>query len=151
MYAVTPGSWFQTCSTPERTFGKLDPGTPQLEQLYQEGRADYQNGKYDDAVRKFAYVVEVDPTHLNALINWGVALSSGNKPEAAVPKFQQALSREPNNAATLYNLGDAATRARQLRADNEKRRQKGQQLVYPEENFYGWFINDRLDELRKLL
>jgi tetratricopeptide (TPR) repeat protein len=45
-----------------------------------------------------------------ALINWGVALSSSNKPEDALPKFQQALSREPNNAAALYNLGGAYQR-----------------------------------------
>jgi hypothetical protein len=61
------------------------------------------------------------------------------------------ISQNPGVTATLYNLGDAATRARQLRADNDQRRQKGQQPIYPEENFYGWFINDRLDELQKLL
>jgi hypothetical protein len=44
-----------------------------------------------------------------------------------------------------------ATRARQLAAENAKRRQQGQPLAYPEENYYGWLINDRIDELRKLL
>ncbi len=61
------------------------------------------------------------------------------------------ISDNPGVTATLYNLGDAATRARELRAANDKRIAKGQPPLYPQENFYGWFVNDREDELRKLL
>jgi hypothetical protein len=61
------------------------------------------------------------------------------------------ISQNPGITATLYNLGEVATRARVLAAENAKRRQKGQQPVYPEENFYGWMVNERLAELQKLL
>jgi Protein of unknown function (DUF1402) len=61
------------------------------------------------------------------------------------------ISGNPGLTATLYNLGDVATRARQLKAENDRRKQRGQPIVYPEENFYGWLVNDRTDELRKLL
>jgi Protein of unknown function (DUF1402) len=61
------------------------------------------------------------------------------------------ITTNPGVVATLYNLGESATRARALRAENDQRRAKGQPIVYPEENFYGWLVNDRLDELRKLL
>lgn len=61
------------------------------------------------------------------------------------------ISGNPGLTATLYNLGDVATRARQLRAENEKRKQRGQPIAYPEENFYGWLVNDRADQLRQLL
>lgn len=61
------------------------------------------------------------------------------------------ISQNPGVTATLYNLGESATRARQLRAENDARKKKGQPIVYPEENFYGWLVNDRIDELRKLL
>lgn len=61
------------------------------------------------------------------------------------------ISKNPGITATLYNLGDSATRARQLRAENDKRKQKGQSAIYPEENFYGWLANDRVEDLRKLL
>lgn len=61
------------------------------------------------------------------------------------------ISGNPGLTATLYNLGDVATRARQLKAENEKRKQSGQPIVYPEENFYGWLVNDRTDQLRRLL
>jgi len=61
------------------------------------------------------------------------------------------ITKNPGVTATLYNLGDCATRAREIRADNDARRKKGQQIAYPEENFYGWLVNDRLDQLRKLI
>jgi hypothetical protein len=61
------------------------------------------------------------------------------------------ISQNPGVTATLYNLGEVATRARQLAAENAERKKRGQPIAYPEENFYGWLVNDRVDELRKLL
>lgn len=61
------------------------------------------------------------------------------------------ISQNPGITATLYNLGNAATRARQLRAVNQKRAAAGKPLQYPQENFYGWLVNDKEAELRKLL
>jgi hypothetical protein len=61
------------------------------------------------------------------------------------------ISKNPGLTATLYNLGDAATRARQLKAINDQRKAKGDQPLFPQENFYGWFVNEKAGELRKLL
>ncbi|WP_421725349.1 DUF1402 family protein [Bauldia sp.] len=61
------------------------------------------------------------------------------------------ISQNPGITATLYNLGNAATRARTLRAENEKRAAAGKPAQLPQENFYGWLINDREAELRQLL
>lgn len=61
------------------------------------------------------------------------------------------ISQNPGLTATLYNLGDAATRARELKAENDQRAAKGQPALYPQENFYGWFVNAHEDELRKLI
>jgi hypothetical protein len=61
------------------------------------------------------------------------------------------ITKNPGVIATLYNLGEAATRARALRVENDQAKARGQGPVFPEENFYGWLVNDRLDELRKLL
>ncbi len=88
----------------------LEPGSPALISLYQEGRAAYQAEHFDKAAVVFERVVEIDPQHLNALINWGVALSSNNLAEEALPKFQQALAREPNHPGALYNSGVAYQR-----------------------------------------
>ncbi len=61
------------------------------------------------------------------------------------------ISQNPGITATLYNLGDAATRARELKAENDKRAAQGKPPVYPQENFYGWLVNDKEAELRALL
>lgn len=52
------------------------------------------------------------------------------------------ISRNPGVVATLYNLGDPWSRARQFLIRG---------TAYPEENYYGWLVNDRLDELTKLI
>lgn len=61
------------------------------------------------------------------------------------------ISQNPGITATLYNLGDAATRARELKAENDKRVAQGKPPAYPQENFYGWLVNDKEAELRALV
>lgn len=60
------------------------------------------------------------------------------------------ISANPGITATLYNIGNPEQRARALRAENQKRRDSGQPARLPQENYYGWLVNDRLDELKKL-
>ena len=56
------------------------------------------------------------------------------------------ISKNPGLTATLYNLGNPDARAAAFAA----RRASGG-ATWPEENYYGWLINDRLDELKGLL
>lgn len=60
------------------------------------------------------------------------------------------ISRNPGLTATLYNVGDPITRARRLKAENERRAAGGQPPRVPEENYYGWLVNDKQDELRAI-
>lgn len=53
------------------------------------------------------------------------------------------ISKNPGITATLYNVGNPRERAYELKA-----RGAG---VLPEENYYGWLINDKLAELQGLL
>ncbi|MFC0480679.1 DUF1402 family protein [Gellertiella hungarica] len=55
------------------------------------------------------------------------------------------ISSNPGITATLYNLGNTLQRAQALAARN---RSGGNAL--PEENYYGWLINDKLEELKAL-
>lgn len=57
------------------------------------------------------------------------------------------ISANPGLTATLYNTGDSLGRAQDL----AKRNRRSGKTVYPEENYYGWMINDREEELRALL
>ena len=60
------------------------------------------------------------------------------------------ISSNPGITATLYNLGNVKTRARQLAAKNKKRKAQGKTPAFPEENYYGWLINEKASELRRL-
>ncbi|WP_062209211.1 DUF1402 family protein [Aureimonas sp. AU12] len=57
------------------------------------------------------------------------------------------ISGNPGLVATLYNVGDPVGRARALKADNERNRAAGRAPRLPEENYYGWLVNDRIEDL----
>ena len=57
------------------------------------------------------------------------------------------ISGNPGITATLYNLGDVKKRAEALKRKNAGRAKP----VLPEENYYGWLVNDKLNELRPLV
>jgi hypothetical protein len=61
------------------------------------------------------------------------------------------ISGNPGLTATLYNTGETAERAETLATQNRKRKAAGQAPLLPQENYYGWLINDRLAELKKLV
>jgi tetratricopeptide (TPR) repeat protein len=98
------------CSKTTSSVDSVAPSPLALEQLYQEGRTAYVAGRFNEAIDKFAQVVRNDPQHLNALINWGAALSRSGKPLEAIPKYQQAIAQDPNNAEAYYNWGVALER-----------------------------------------
>ena len=60
------------------------------------------------------------------------------------------ISHNPGITATLYNVGAPERRARVLRAENDRRAAAGEPPKLPEENYYGWLVNDRLADLQAL-
>ena len=60
------------------------------------------------------------------------------------------ISQNPGVTATLYNVGNPEARARTLKAENRKLTAAGKPSRLPQENYYGWFANDKLDELKTL-
>lgn len=61
------------------------------------------------------------------------------------------ISRNPGITATLYNLGNPETRAAKLAAENRLRRKQGRAPRLPQENYYGWLVNEKQKELEALL
>lgn len=61
------------------------------------------------------------------------------------------ISTNPGLTATLYNLGDPEMRAHRLANENAERKRRGEPAKLPEENYYGWLVNDRLDELQEIV
>lgn len=60
------------------------------------------------------------------------------------------ISDNPGITATLYNVGNPEQRAYALKVENAKRRAAGEPEKLPEENYYGWLVNDKLPELKAL-
>ncbi|WP_136657967.1 DUF1402 family protein [Nitratireductor sp. XY-223] len=60
------------------------------------------------------------------------------------------ISENPGITATLYNVGSPDVRAKALARTNRSRKAKGLRPRYPQENYYGWLVNDKLEELKEL-
>jgi hypothetical protein len=60
------------------------------------------------------------------------------------------ISQNPGITATLYNTGNPDGRAAALKRENEARKASGEEPKLPEENYYGWLVNDRIADLRGL-
>ncbi|WP_269933181.1 DUF1402 family protein [Aminobacter sp. HY435] len=60
------------------------------------------------------------------------------------------ISGNPGITSTLYNIGNPEARAYALKVENERRRAAGEADKVPEENYYGWLVNDKLAELQAL-
>lgn len=60
------------------------------------------------------------------------------------------ISTNPGITATLYNVGNPDQRAQTLASINKVRKAKGLEPKYPQENYYGWLVNDKLEDLKGL-
>lgn len=60
------------------------------------------------------------------------------------------ISKNPGITATLYNVGEPEARASALKAENLARKRRGQAPRMPQENYYGWLVNEKLEELKAL-
>ncbi len=60
------------------------------------------------------------------------------------------ISENPGITATLYNTGGPDGRARALADANAARFANGEEPLLPEENYYGWLVNEKIDQLRAL-
>ncbi len=60
------------------------------------------------------------------------------------------ISTNPGITATLYNVGNPDQRARTLARKNLGRRAIGLEPVLPQENYYGWLVNEKIEELQGL-
>jgi hypothetical protein len=61
------------------------------------------------------------------------------------------ISKNPGLTATLYNLGNVRVRAYALKSKNDRRKSAGKRAQPPQENYYGWLVNDKEADLRSIL
>jgi hypothetical protein len=60
------------------------------------------------------------------------------------------ISQNPGVTATLYNIGNPEARAYALKRENDERAARGEPPRFPEENYYGWLVNEKLTDLQTL-
>ena len=100
----------------------------------------------DDAPQVFAQIMNPDTSMKTSPLRsaYRSTLTGGSPASTS--------RRSPAPIATLYNLGDFATRAHRPQGGGTTHApSKGLPPQWPQENFYGWFINEKAAELRKLV
>ena len=99
----------------------------------------------DDASEVYKAIMEPDST----LAYMAASIAESIENYRDIAGFD--ISKNPGLTATLYNVGNPASRAAALAAENDKRKKRGQKPVLPSENYYGWLVNEHEDELRAII
>ncbi|OUL35186.1 hypothetical protein BV372_11700 [Nostoc sp. T09] len=88
--------------------------TPQLastkttvEQLFQQGNAVQEAGKYSEAEAIWHRVLRIDPNNFVAYYNLGCALYKQKKLEQAIAAYEKAIQLNPKNADAYVGMADA--------------------------------------------
>ncbi|GAK71538.1 hypothetical protein RRU01S_17_01380 [Agrobacterium rubi TR3 = NBRC 13261] len=100
--------------------------------------------KLDENDAAAVYTAIMEPDHSLAYMAAAIRKSIDDYKSIA----DMDISKNPGLTSTLYNLGGSQQRAAALA---QKNRQSGGSPVWPEENYYGWLVNEKLPELQKLL
>ncbi len=75
---------------------------------YLLAKIDQQDGRMDDAIRRFQEAAALNPEYFAVELNLGNIYLETNVSAKAEASFKKALAREPGNAAALYGLGQLA-------------------------------------------
>lgn len=74
---------------------------------------------------------------------------------AAIVNYKKYANFDISNnigvIATLYNLGNEKVRAKQIEKINESLLKDNKKIILPKENFYGWYMNKKENEIKKLM
>ncbi|QPC86083.1 DUF1402 family protein [Mesorhizobium sp. NBSH29] len=98
----------------------------------------------DDAQRVYETIMDPDLT----LAYVAATLKTSIEAYKSIAGFD--ISRNPGVTATLYNVGNPEQRAYALKSENSKRQAAGEAPKLPEENYYGWLVNEKMPELQAL-
>jgi hypothetical protein len=103
--------------------------------------------KLDEADANGVYEAIMDPDKSLAYMAAAIKMSIDDYRRIA----GMDISKNPGITSTLYNVGNPQERAYALANKNKDRAASGEPPVLPEENYYGWLVNDKIAELRGLL
>nr|WP_245413539.1 DUF1402 family protein [Mangrovicella endophytica] len=125
--------------------GQLNPLTALSVSDYVSRVSGYDELSADDAPEVYRAIMDPDRT----LAYMAAILRRSIDDYRDIAGFD--ISGNPGITATLYNVGNPRLRATALKARNASRAGSGEAALPPEENYYGWLVNEKLDELRAAL
>jgi tetratricopeptide (TPR) repeat protein len=76
-----------------------------VESLFQKADDLFFEGRYEDAIQWYEKVLDIDPTHLDALNSKGISLKELGQYEQAIEWYDKASIIDPNDVNALYNKG----------------------------------------------
>ena len=76
--------------------------------VYLLGKLDQQEGRYDEAIRRYRAALRLRPDYVAALVNLGNIFLELNRLNEATINFRAALEIDVNNPAAHYGLGQIA-------------------------------------------
>jgi tetratricopeptide (TPR) repeat protein len=80
--------------------------------IYLLGKLDQQDGRFDDAIRRYQAARTLRPDYVAVLVNLGNIFLELNRLDEARDSFSAALDLDKNNAAAHYGLGQVAVSKR---------------------------------------
>ena len=80
--------------------------------IYLLGKLDQQEGRFEEAIRRYRVARTLQPNYVAVLVNLGNIYLELNRLEDATESFKAALAIEENNAAAHYGLGQVAVSRR---------------------------------------
>jgi tetratricopeptide (TPR) repeat protein len=83
------------------------PTPDDLNTLLQLGNANLRQGNYEEGMDHFRMILRLDPNHVAAHYNIGLALQLSGRFDDAVVSYQQVLKIDPNLVVARNNLGTA--------------------------------------------
>ena len=76
-----------------------------VESRVQLGDLYFDAERFADATRWYEDALKIDPKHVNASTDLGIAYYYMNQPDRALPQFDRSLAIDPKHTKTLLNIG----------------------------------------------
>jgi Flp pilus assembly protein TadD len=90
----------------KRCGGSFDSG-PSINELFQRGSVDHQDGRLQQAEAAYRQILTIDPAHADAHHALGAVLHGLGRPAKAEASYREALRLRPNYPEAYNNLGSA--------------------------------------------
>jgi superkiller protein 3 len=106
----------------------VESGT--AEEHFQKGNEYAQQGQFQEAIDEYLAALEIEPEHVSALTNLGVAYYNTGRLQEAITQYEKAIAIAPEDADIYSNLGAAYVQTGQM----EKALEQYQKAVELEPN-----------------